>query len=121
MNDQLSNTMSATTSRGSGMSGEWPLVELERLTENYDGRRVPIKESERVQGPYPYYGASGIVDHVDGYLFDGEYLLIGEDGENYAVARLPLHLWQVASSGSTITFMLSGEINQLIHAFCVMR
>ncbi len=60
----------------------WPLVPLGEVTENFDGRRVPVKEIERKPGPFPYYGASGIVDRVDSYLFDGEYLLIGEDGED---------------------------------------
>ncbi len=73
------------------MAGEnWPLVPLGELTENLDGRRVPVKENERKPGPYPYYGASGIVDQVDGYLFDGEYLLIGEDGENLRTRQTPI-------------------------------
>jgi type I restriction enzyme S subunit len=73
------------------MAGEnWPLVPLGELTENFDGRRVPVKENERKPGPYPYYGASGIVDRVDGYLFDGEYLLIGEDGENLRTRQTPV-------------------------------
>jgi type I restriction enzyme S subunit len=69
---------------------EWPLVPLGELTENLDGRRVPVKENDRKAGPYPYYGASGIVDRVDGYLFDGEYLLIGEDGENLRNRQTPI-------------------------------
>lgn len=73
------------------MAGEdWPLVPLGELTENFDGRRVPVKEIDRKPGPYPYYGASGIVDRVDGYLFDGEYLLIGEDGENLRTRQTPI-------------------------------
>lgn len=49
---------------------------------NFDAKRVPVSGSERTkrQGPYPYHGATGVMDHVDGYLFDGIYLLIGEDG-----------------------------------------
>jgi type I restriction enzyme S subunit len=73
------------------MAGEdWPLVPLGELTENLDGRRVPVKENDRKPGPYPYYGASGIVDRVDGYLFDGDYLLIGEDGENLRTRQTPI-------------------------------
>jgi type I restriction enzyme S subunit len=49
-----------------------------------------VKENDRKPGPYPYYGASGIVDRVDGYLFDGEYLLIGEDGENLRTRQTPI-------------------------------
>ena len=73
------------------MGGEdWPIVPLGELTENFDGRRVPVKEIDRKPGPYPYYGASGIVDRVDAYLFDGEYLLIGEDGENLRTRQTPI-------------------------------
>ena len=72
------------------MSSEWPLLPLGDLTINHDGKRRPVKESERKPGPYPYYGASGVVDHVDGYLFDGSYLLIGEDGENMRTRQTPI-------------------------------
>lgn len=64
------------------MAGEWRERPLAELTDNFDGIRVPVKEADRRPGPFPYYGASGVVDHVDDYLFDGEYLLIAEDGEN---------------------------------------
>jgi type I restriction enzyme S subunit len=60
------------------------------LTENFDGKRIPVKESERKPGIFPYYGASGVVDHVDKYIFDGEYLLIAEDGENLRTQKTPI-------------------------------
>lgn len=63
---------------------------LGELVQSYDRRRVPVKESDRRSGPYPYYGASGIVDYVDQYLFDGEYLLVAEDGENLRTKSLPV-------------------------------
>jgi len=69
---------------------EWRTRSLGELTENYDSIRVPVKETDRRSGPYPYYGASGIVDYVDGYLFDGEYLLIAEDGENLRTRTTPI-------------------------------
>jgi type I restriction enzyme, S subunit len=72
------------------MAGEWPHRPLGELTDNFDGRRVPVKEADRRRGPYPYYGASGIVDYVDDYLFDGEYLLIAEDGENLRTRNTPV-------------------------------
>lgn len=49
---------------------------------NWDSQRIPVKASERKKGPYPYYGAQGIVDYVDDYIFDGFYILVAEDGEN---------------------------------------
>jgi len=63
---------------------------LAELSDNFDGIRVPVKEADRRVGPYPYYGASGIVDHVDNYLFDGEYLLVAEDGENLRTRNTPV-------------------------------
>lgn len=72
------------------MTGEWPLRPLGELTENFDSIRVPVKEADRRPGLYPYYGASGIVDYIDGYLFDGEYLLIAEDGENLRTRTTPI-------------------------------
>jgi type I restriction enzyme S subunit len=70
--------------------GEWKEKTLGELTENFDGQRIPVKESERKPGSYPYYGASGIVDHIDKYIFDGEYLLIAEDGENLRTHKTPV-------------------------------
>jgi len=58
------------------MANEWHTAVLGDLTINHDGKRKPVKESDRRPGPYPYYGASGIVDYVDGYLFDGDFLFL---------------------------------------------
>jgi hypothetical protein len=46
--------------------------------------------SKRVPGPYPYYGASGVIDHVADYIFDGEFLLVAEDGENLRTRKTPV-------------------------------
>jgi type I restriction enzyme S subunit len=72
------------------MAGDWRVQSLGDLTENFDSIRVPVKEADRRTGPYPYYGASGIVDYVDKYLFDGEYLLVAEDGENLRTRNTPV-------------------------------
>jgi type I restriction enzyme, S subunit len=68
----------------------WPTMPLGELTDNFDSRRIPVKEADRRPGPFPYYGASGVVDRVDNYLFDGEYLLIAEDGENLRTRQTPV-------------------------------
>ncbi|SFV24237.1 restriction endonuclease subunit S [Micrococcus terreus] len=60
------------------------------LVVNLDRRRVPVKASDRRGGPYPYYGASGVVDHVDDYLFEGLHLLVAEDGENLRSRNTPV-------------------------------
>lgn len=72
------------------MAAEWPVRPISEMSNNLDARRKPVKEAERIPGPYPYYGASGIVDFVDGYLFDGEYVLVAEDGENLRTRNTPI-------------------------------
>jgi len=66
--------------------------QLKDIVDNYDGKRIPIKSSDRenINGQYPYYGASGIIDYVNDYIFDGEYLLISEDGANLTVRKYPI-------------------------------
>ncbi|MGC2413241.1 MAG: restriction endonuclease subunit S [Stellaceae bacterium] len=72
------------------MDGDWEQVALGEVAINHDARRVPVRESDRKPGKHPYYGASGIVDYVDDYLFDGEYLLVAEDGENLRTRQTPI-------------------------------
>jgi len=65
-------------------------VKISDISESLDNKRVPIKKGDRKKGPYPYYGASGIVDHVEDYIFDEPILLISEDGENLNSRKLPI-------------------------------
>ena len=57
---------------------------FDQVTINQDKKRKPLSAKQRagMQGDYRYFGAQGVIDHVNDYLFDGEYLLIAEDGEN---------------------------------------
>jgi type I restriction enzyme S subunit len=70
----------------------WREVALGDVIEVHDHRRVPLSAAERRtrRGPYPYYGAQGVIDHIDDYLFDGRYILIPEDGENLRSRKLPI-------------------------------
>lgn len=70
----------------------WEVKALTVVAENYDSKRVPIKSVDRagMQGGYRYYGASGIIDYVNDYIFDGTFILLGEDGENVLSRHLPL-------------------------------
>ena len=63
---------------------------LTEISENLDSMRVPIKSGNRTQGQYPYYGASGIVDHVSDFIFDENILLISEDGANLKDRTTPI-------------------------------
>ena len=71
---------------------EWIVRNVSALANNRDARRVPLKQGDRDtrHGIYPYYGASGVIDLIDDYLFDGDFVLIGEDGENLRSRQLPL-------------------------------
>lgn len=65
-------------------------VKLGDIVTLLDSKRVPIKQNDRIPGNIPYYGASGIVDYVQDYLFDGDYLLISEDGANLVARTSPI-------------------------------
>jgi type I restriction enzyme S subunit len=60
----------------------WDVRRLKLLSECLDGQRVPLNSTERAvrRGDYPYWGANGIVDYLDGWLFDEKLVLLGEDG-----------------------------------------
>ena len=72
------------------MSADLQRFSIGELTVNHDSRRIPVKEADRRPGQYPYYGASGIVDWVDQYIFDGDFLLVAEDGENLRSRNTPV-------------------------------
>ena len=65
---------------------------LSDLCEILDSKRKPLSALQRAkkQGIYPYYGAQGIIDHLDEYLLDGEYLLVAEDGANLETRNQPI-------------------------------
>lgn len=66
----------------------WPIKPLGKLCEVLDRYRKPITKSDRREGPYPYFGAMGVVDYVDGFLFDEPLILLGEDGAKWGSGEL---------------------------------
>jgi len=78
----------------------WEWRNLGEHVLNFDSKRVPVSNTERAkrQGPYPYHGATSVMDFVDDFLFDGIYVLVGEDG---SVAK---------ESGHAFTQYVSGKI-----------
>ena len=79
-----------------GNEVEWKT--LDQISENLDSKRQPITSGFRTSGKIPYYGASGVVDYVEDYIFDGDFLLISEDGANLLARNTP------------IAFSVSGKI-----------
>ena len=84
-----------------------PKKRFDEICENLDYRRKPITASERKTGVYPYYGASGIVDHVADYIFNEDILLVSEDGANLLMRSTP------------IAFSVSGKVWVNNHAHVV--
>ena len=68
----------------------WKRVRFDSISENLDSKRVPVTESDRKDGVYPYYGASGIVDWINDYIFDENILLVSEDGANLLMRSTPI-------------------------------
>ena len=81
-----SHLQSVFTQRGPG----WVETTLEKISTNLDSKRIPITKNIRTSGEYPYYGASGIVDYVADYIFDGDNLLVSEDGANLLARSTPI-------------------------------
>ena len=69
---------------------DWPLIKLGEISNNLDSKRIPITKEDRIAGSYPYYGASGIVDWVEDYIFDEDLLLFSEDGANLLARSTPI-------------------------------
>ena len=71
---------------------EWKEYTLGELLVNYDKQRKPLSAIQRAsfKGNYRYYGAQGVIDYVNDYIFDGDYMLIAEDGENLNSRNAPI-------------------------------
>ena len=87
----------------------WQQVKLADVVSFLDNKRIPIESDERSmrKGIYPYYGASGIIDYINDYIFDGEFILLGEDGAN------------IIDRSSRLAFLVKGKIwvNNHAHVF----
>ena len=67
--------------------------DLEKCCNILDNKRKPVTKSARESGEYPYYGANGIQDYVSDYIFDGKYVLVGEDGSVMTENGNPIVTW----------------------------
>ena len=76
---------------GEGGQVEW--LPLEQVCNVLDNKRKPVTKSERQSGQYPYYGANGIQDYVSNFIFDGEFVLVGEDGSVITENGRPIINW----------------------------
>lgn len=97
---------------------DWEKKKLEDVVEFLDGQRKPLEAGQRVAGKYPYYGASGIIDYVEDYIFDEELILLSEDGanildRNYRVCFLAKGKYWVNNHAHVLKAM-DGNVNGFI-------
>ena len=85
----------------------WKIIKTNLISENLDGRRVPLNAVERdsIKGDIPYWGSNNIVDYINDYIFDETLVLVGEDGSPFFERDKP------------VSFVTSGKvwINNHIH------
>jgi len=68
----------------------WRIKPLGKICTNYDSKRVPITEKNRVRGKIPYIGASGVIDYINDFIFDEDLLCVSEDGANLVARTYPI-------------------------------
>jgi len=92
------------------VDSDYPMVELGEIVEVLDSLRRPVTKSDRNSGIYPYYGATGILDYVDDFLFDEPLVLVGEDGAKWG-------------ANEKTAFMISGKtwVNNHAHVLRPIR
>ncbi|MCT7574589.1 restriction endonuclease subunit S [Aliarcobacter butzleri] len=103
----MSKSINVPKLRFKEFNGEWEEKQLGKIATFYNSKRIPLTEIDRIKGEYPYYGASGIIDYVKDYIFDGEYILLGEDGAN------------IVMRNSRLAFLAKGKfwVNNHAHIF----
>ncbi|MBU1657694.1 restriction endonuclease subunit S [bacterium] len=77
-------TISLNAKKKVKIESKWDIVKIEDYIEILDNKRIPLSQRDRRNGRYPYYGATGIIDYIDDYIFDERLVLIGEDGAKWS-------------------------------------
>ena len=87
---------------------------LENCCEILDNKRKPVTKSAREAGKYPYYGANGIQDYVSNYIFDGTFILVGEDGSVVTEMETPIVTWATGKIWVNNHAHIISEINGVL-------
>jgi type I restriction enzyme S subunit len=98
---------------------EWEVVKLGEVVDIYDNLRVPLSAKQRanMQGKYPYCGANGIVDYINDYIFDGEYVLLAEDGGYWGAFETSAYIMSGKFWVNNHAHVLKGKSGILVNHF----
>lgn len=102
--------------RFEGFDKNWVKTSISKSCDFYDNLRIPVKESNRMKGDIPYYGANGILDWVKGYTHKGEFVLIAEDGASN-LNKYPIHYLKGHAWINNHAHVVSGKPNFLDNKF----
>lgn len=102
---------------------DWEVKTLPDVSENCDKNRVPLSSAQRNKrkGKFPYYGAAGIIDWIDEYKYDGEYLLVAEDGTitsngKNPMLQLPKGKFWVSNHAHVLKFTNTKELKYIYYS-----
>jgi type I restriction enzyme S subunit len=97
----------------------WRIVKLNELIDIHDSKRIPLSEMERInrKGVYPYCGANGVLDYIDDYIFEGEFILFAEDGGYYGKFENSCYLMNGKFWVNNHAHILKAKKNKSINQF----
>ena len=101
------------------IESKWEIVRIGDIVDNLDNRRIPLSQSEREKGVYPYYGATGIIDYVKDYIFDDRLVLIGEDGAKWGAGENSAFIAEGKYWVNNHAHVLKAKANKVIYKFLV--
>ena len=103
----------------------WTYSPLRELIELEDSKRIPLSNAQRVQkkGTYPYYGATGIVDYIDDFIFDYDILLLAEDGSTSESNGFPVvqYVWGEVWVNNHAHIILPKDRSLLIYTYFLLK
>ena len=103
----------------------WTYSPLRELIELEDSKRIPLSNAQRVQkkGTYPYYGATGIVDYIDDFIFDYDILLLAEDGSTSESNGFPVvqYVWGKVWVNNHAHIILPKDRSLLIYTYFLIK
>ncbi len=102
----------------------WDVVSLRGIIDLEDSKRVPLSNEQRAKrrGQYPYYGATGIMDYIDGFIFDYDILLLAEDGSTSDVNGFPVvqYVWGKVWVNNHAHIILPKDRKHLLYTYFLL-